>query len=117
MSQAAGANQVLAVGSVSKKSESRRDTLRTPLGDGCIPSSRTSSHAPTRPVLWAGGAGAMAGPVAAVELAASFLLGSIVNDDPQALALGATVGGPADDGAPELPSSGIAGATEEAIAS
>ena len=74
-------------------------------------------QAPKRPVLLAGGAGAMAVPVAAVDLAASFVLGSIVNDDPNDLVRGDNVGGPADDGAPELPSSVIEGATEEDIAS
>ena len=64
----------------------------------------------------AGGAGAIAVPVAAFDLAASFFLGRIVKDDPNDLVGGDTVGGPADDGAPELPSSVIEGATEESVA-
>jgi hypothetical protein len=102
-----------------REGEADRDAqaMAGPPREGERPGAEDAVHAPKRPVLWAGGAGAMAGPVAAVELAASFLLGSIVNDAPQALVLGAHVGGPADDGAPELPSSGIAGATEEDSAS
>jgi hypothetical protein len=74
-------------------------------------------QAPKRPGLWAGGAGAMAVPVAAFALAARFFLGRIVQDDPHDLVGGDNVGGPADDGAPEWPSSVLEGAPEEDIES
>ena len=53
----------------------------------------------------------------AFDLAAGFFLGRIVEDDPNDLVVGDTLGGPADDGTPELPSSVIEGATEEDIES
>jgi hypothetical protein len=59
----------------------------------------------------------MTGPIAAVDLAASFFLGRIVTDDPYDLVVGDTGGGSADDRAPEWPSSVIEGATEEDIES
>jgi len=73
-----------------------------------------AGQAPTRPGLVAGGAGAMAVPVAAGALAASVVLGRIVHDDPHDLVGGDTGGGPADDGAPAWPSAVIEGATAAA---
>jgi hypothetical protein len=99
--------------------EANRDAqaLAGPPLEGEGPDAEDDVQAPKRPVRLAGGAGAMTVPIAAVDLAASLFLGSIVTDDPHDLVVGDTVGGSADARAPEWPLSVIEGATAEDIAS